>query len=570
MVFRQRAASCTVLVAGIALCAPHSPPLCAQARKTEIKLVDASESSGLDFVHEDGSSGQEYLVEFMGAGIALFDYDNDGWVDVYFLNGAALPSAGDRRSPAEWAGMSPKEKPVNALYRNNHDGTFSDVTQSAGLGHAGYGLGVAAADYDNDGFKDLYVSNFGPNVLYHNNGDGTFSDVTEAAGVADGSKFGAGTAFLDVDGDGYLDLYSGNYVAFSYELHAKLAPSAYPYPPVPAEYAPMRDTLFRNRGDGTFADVSVESGIASVAGPTMGIICGDFDHDLDTDVYVACDGAPSYLFVNHGRGKFTESGLPLGVAYDAFGVANGMMAPDAGDVDNDGHEDIFVTSYSGQTPVLFHNLGQYGFEDITLASRAGRAVVPHTNWGAGLVDFDNDGDRDILISNGHMLKRVKTIEEFTDFRVRNCLMANDGRGRFTNVTAQAGSGLSIIESSRGTGFDDMDNDGDVDCVVLNCCSRANYLENQTRNDNHWLQLELRGTRMNRDAIGARVRVVAGDLVQVAEVRSGRGYQSHYGSRLHFGLGSHDRVDRVEVRWMATGAEVFEDVPIDRKVVLQQR
>ena len=558
MVFHLRTDSCIVLLASITVCAIQSSSLRGQATKTAIKLVDASESSGLEFVHEDGSSGKEYLVEFMGAGVALFDYDNDGWIDVYFLNGAALP------------GVSLRETPVNALYRNNHNGTFTDVTQLAGVGDAGYGLGMAIGDYDNDGFKDVYVTNFGPNVLFHNNGDGTFTDVTEKAGVADGFKFGAGAAFLDIDGDGYLDLYSASYVEFSYELHAKLAPSAYPYPPVPAEFTPARDTLFRNGADGTFTDISVESGIASVAGPSMGMVCGDFDHDQDTDIYVACDGAPSHFFVNDARGKFTESGLLLGAAYNALGEANGMMGPDAGDIDNDGNEDIFVTNYSGQTPALFRNLGQLGFEDISLASRAGRDVMPHTNWGAGLVDFDNDGDRDIFISNGHMLKRVNTIEQFTDFRVRNCLMANNGEGRFANVTAQAGSGLNIIESSRGTGFDDLDNDGDIDCVILNCCGAANYLENQTRNDNHWLELELRGTRMNRNAIGARVRVIAGQLVQVAEVRSGRGYQSHYGSRLHFGLGAHDRIDRVEVHWMVTDAQVFEDVPIDRKVVLQQR
>jgi hypothetical protein len=258
------------------------------------------------------------------------------------------------------------------------------------------------------------------------------------------------------------------------------------------------------------------------------------------------------------------------VAYNAFGGAQGMMGPDAADIDNDGYEDIFVTNYSNQMPVLFRNLGPSGFEDISLASRAGREATPHTNWTGGLIDFDNDGDRDIFISNGHMLRRANTIEQFTSFRVANSLMTNDGKGRFTSVTAQAGSGLAIIESSRGAGFDDLDNDGDIDCVVLNCGSRANYLENRTNHQNHWLQLELRGTRMNRDAIGARVRVVAGDLVQVAEVRSGRGYQSHYGSRLHFGLGTRDHIDRVEVQWMSRDAQVLEDVPIDRKLIIQQQ
>jgi len=523
-----------------------------------ITLVDASERAGFDFQHQDGSAGKDYLVELMCAGLALFDYDGDGWIDVYFLNGAPLKDS------------SLEGRPTNALYRNNADGTFSDVTASAGVGDEGYGLGVAAADYDNDGFPDLYINNFGPNVLYRNNGDGTFTDVTSVTGVADGAKFGAGAAFLDADGDGNLDLYSANYVAFSYERHARLAPLAFPYPPVPADYKPVPDTLYRNNGDGTFVDASDASGIGKVAGPSMGMVCGDFDLDQDTDIYVGCDGAPSLLFVNDGQGRFTESAILSGLAFNAQGQANGMMGADAADVDNDGLDDLFVTNYSGQFATLFRNTGHYGFEDVSRTSRAGAEVRPHTNWGPGLVDFDNDGDRDLFISNGHMLKQVEQIEQFTRFRVPNCLMVNDGEGHFTSFSKRAGSGLEITESSRGTGFDDMDNDGDMDVVILNCCSQPNYLENRSRNENHWIELELRGTRTNRGAIGARVRVVAGPLVQSAEVRSGRGYQSHYGSRLHFGLRDQDRIDRVEVQWAKGDPQAFEDVPIDRRVVLVER
>jgi hypothetical protein len=533
------------------------PQLQAQRATAGITLVDRSEASGLDFRHEDGSSGKEYLVEFMGAGIAVFDYDADGWLDIYFLNGAALQGT-VLRSP-----------PTNRLYRNNGDGTFADVSRQAGVDDPGYGLGVAVADYDNDGYQDLYVSNYGANAFFRNNGDGTFANLTDELDLADGTQFGAGVAFLDIDNDGDLDLYSASYVDFSYAKHAQLAPLAYPYPPVPSDYEPLADTLYRNEGDGTFTDVSVVSRIGIEAGPSMGMICGDFDADHDTDIYVACDGAPSLFFVNDGRGVFTESGVIQGLAFDAMGMANGMMGPEAGDVNNDGLDDLFVTNYSGQLAVLFRNLGEFGFEDVSRTSTAGKDVMPHTNWGSGLVDFDNDGDRDLFISNGHMLKRVRNVEQFTDFRVRNCLMANDGRGKYANVSDSSGSGLGIVQSSRGTGFDDLDNDGDIDCVILNCCDTPSYLDNQTDNDNHFLQLRLIGTRMNRDAVGARVRVVTDGLTQVAEVRSGRGYQSHCGTYLHFGLGSRTSIERVEVFWATSPPEVFDDVAVDRRVVLLQ-
>jgi hypothetical protein len=427
-----------------------------------------------------------------------------------------------------------------------------------------------AGDYDNDGFEDLFLSNFARKTLMHNNGDGTFSDVTEQAGVADLHKFGAGAAFLDIEGDGDLDLIAGNYVQFDFDSHARAAKRAFPYPPGPQHYPHIHNTLFRNDGDGTFTDVSQQSGLAQFNGPTMGLVCGDFDVDGDTDIYVGCDAEPNYLFVNDGRGNFSESALAAGVAYDATGKPVGSMGTEAGDVDNDGLEDLFVTDYSGQLPLLFRNLGQLSFADRSKASRAGIETLPHAKWGAGLVDVDNDGDRDLFICEGHLLKGAARIEQLTDFRVRNSLMLNDGRGRFSSITASAGSGLAIVESTRGASFDDLDNDGDIDAALLNCAAAANLLRNDSRSMGPWLELSLVGRRTNRSAVGTRVTITADGRQQTAEVHAGRSYQSHYGTRLHFGLGKASIVDRIEVHWHGQSVQILENISSNQILTIIQQ
>ncbi len=335
----------------------------------DVNLVDATQASKIDFVHEDGSSGQKYLLELMGAGVALLDYDQDGWIDVYLLNGSALP------------GKQLQAPPLEALYRNNHDGTFTLVSFPSHAADPYYSLGVAAGDYDNDGFEDIYLSNYQRKTLLHNNGDGTFSDVTLVAGVEDQGKFGAGTAFLDIDADGDLDLIAGNYVQFDFESHQKAVKQAFPYPPGPQHYPHTHNTLFRNEGDGTFVDVSESSGLAKSRGPTMGLVCADWDIDGDTDIFVGCDAEPNLLFVNDGQGRFSESALTAGVAYDATGKPMGSMGTEAGDIDNDGQEDLFVTDYSGQLPLMYRNLGALSFADVSRASRAGNETLPHAKWG---------------------------------------------------------------------------------------------------------------------------------------------------------------------------------------------
>lgn len=523
-----------------------------------IRLTDITSSSGVTFQHHDGGSGKQYLIELMVAGLALFDYDGDGRVDIYFLNGAPT------------RGSTPPKKPWrNALYRNRGDGTFVDVTQSAGVGDTGHGLGVTVGDYDNDGAPDLYVNNYGPNVLYRNNGDGTFSETTQQAGVAAGDRAGAGASFLDIEGDGDLDLYAAHYVKFSYERHAVRSRVSYPYPPGPDDYPPVADSLFRNNGDGTFEDISIESGIATVAGPAMGMICCDYDEDGDTDVFVCNDGEANFLFQNDGRGRFNEVGLLTGTAYNVHGQANGSMGVDSGDFDGDGRLDLFMTDYTAEAPVLYRSLPGGLFEDATNAAGAGAAVFPHTNWGTGLVDLDNDGDRDLFIACGHFLSHLPEFDTRTRYRVKNYLLVNDGQGRFRDVTDQAGPGMAVVESSRGAGFDDLDNDGDIDIVVLNANARPTILRNDSPVSHHWLELQLVGRRSNRDAVGSRVIVANGNLTQLAEVHSGRSYQSHYGSRLHFGLGAVADALRVEVRWHGGDREVFDHVPVDRFVILRQ-
>lgn len=523
----------------------------------QIRLRDVTSETGVDFVHTDGSSGRYYIVETVASGLALFDYDGDGDTDIYFLNGAALP------------GRKAGKPPRNALYRNDGDWKFTDVTDAAGVGDTGHGLGVTAGDYDNDGDLDIYVSNFGPNVLFRNNGDGTFTDVTGKAGVGNGDQVGAGTCFLDMDADGDLDLYASNYVAFTYEKHVIVRFNGYPAYVGPMNYEPTPDTLFRNNGNGTFTDVSVESGVASSRGTGMGMVCADCDNDGDTDVFVGNDVAGNFLFLNDGRGRFEEAGEVLGVAYDFRGQAQGTMGVECGDYNNDGLLDFYVTSYQQDTATLYKNLGDRFFVDVTRLSGAGAGTLTHVTWGTGMVDFDNDGHRDLFIACGHLQDNVERFDNVSSWRARNIVLRNTGDGRFVNVTGECGDGLEVKLVSRGAAFADLDNDGDVDVVLLNSRSGPTLLRNDSEGRNHWLQIDLRGVRSNRSGVGARVEVTAGPLKLTDEVHSGRSYQSHYGMRLHFGLGAQYRVSRITVRWIGGGVDVLEDVEADQVLTITE-
>ena len=517
-----------------------------------------TEAAGVTFQHTDGSSGRRYIVEAMSAGLATFDYDGDGLIDIYFCNGAPLPGARFERPPRP------------ALYQNLGQGRFRDVTEEAGLGCTGYGLGATVADYDGDGYPDLYLSNFGPKVLYRNNGNGTFTDVTPEAHVADGNRFGAGACFLDSDGDGLLDLFVANYVKFSFDNHVAHSMMGHPVYPGPLDYAAETYALFHNQGHGAFRDVSVEAGLAAHPGPGMGVICADYDGDGATDIFVCNDGRENMLFRNNGQGKFEELGLLAGIAYDAVGQPHANMGVDCADYDNDGRLDFYVTSYQNEWATLYRNLDGGLFADVTEESRAGEGTFPYVTWGCGFVDFDNDGHRDLFVGCGHLEDNVELWDDTTSYRCRNVLLLNTGQGKFVNVSDHCGLGALPPQAARGVAFDDLDNDGAVDVAILNSRERPTILRNlyyEQGGRNHWLDLRLQGVKTNREGVGARVRVTAGNLVQIDEVHSGRGYQSHWGSRLHFGLGPRERVDRVEVRWIGGGTDVYENLPVDGRMTL---
>ncbi|MHB8865296.1 MAG: CRTAC1 family protein [Pirellulaceae bacterium] len=522
---------------------PAKPPL------GPIVLRDMSAQCGVTFRHTDGSSGQRYIVESVSAGLATFDYDNDGLNDIYFLNGAPLRGA-----------PRPDLLPVNALYRNEGGWRFTDVSHTAGVADLGYGLGVTVGDYDNDGHADLYLNNYGPNVLYHNNGDGTFTDVTAAAGVGNGDRVGAGAAFLDADNDGDLDLYVANYVDFTYENHVSVSIDGLPAYAGPRRFRPIPHVLFRNEGDGTFSDFSLESGVGMAEGTGMGMVCADYDDDGDADIFVCNDSSSNFFFRNDGTGQFEEVAAAVGAAYDYFGDANASMAVDCSDFNNDGRLDFYMTDYSGELPVLYENVGNGFLNDVTRRTRAGAGLLPHITWGCGFVDFDSDGDRDLYVACGHIDDNVQLRTDITSYRVRNVLLANNGDRTFSDISHSAGDGLGPQLSSRGAAFDDLDNDGDSDVVVLNSRDPSTILCNESEQGNGWVQVRLTGVHANRDGVGSRVTVAADDLVQIAEVHAGRGYQGHFGTRLHFGLGKHPRIDRLEVRWAGGETDVLRNVP----------
>jgi hypothetical protein len=534
-----------------------APALAPVAARATIRMSDVTHTTGIGFVHTDGATGRYHVFEPMSAGLALFDYDGDGDIDIYFLNGA---------------GPNPKESNVparNALYRNDGAWTFTEVTAEAGVGDTGFGLGVTVGDYDNDGDPDLFLNNHGPNVLYRNNGNGTFTDVTREAGLAADAQMGAGANFLDCDGDGDLDLYVGHYVSVLRELEQPGTRGGVPvyFGPGTDLFADTQDSLYRNNGDGTFTDVSAAAGLAGLAGACMGTICGDVDRDGDTDILVANDMSGNFLLVNDGSGRFSEQGLLSGMAFDQHGDEQGSMAMELGDYDNDGWLDLHITSYQEQIATLYRNLGDGSFEDVTSLTGAGWGTNPKTTWGNGLVDFDYDGDRDLFIACGHIQPHVNAYDKRSSYAQPNMLFENLGNGRFRDISAQSGDGLRVSQVSRGAAFDDLDNDGDVDAVILISRTGPTLLRNESPAQGHWLQIHLQGVKTNRDGVGAQVTVVAGDRRWVDEVHSGRGYQSYYGSRLYFGLGQQTRVDRIEVDWIGGARDLYRDIPSGRKLLL---
>lgn len=514
---------------------------------------DVAAEAGLDFQHYSGSPEKQYILESMSGGVAWIDFDRDGWMDLYLVNGG------------RWEELVQGKRTVsNALYRNNGDGTFTDVTDKAGVGNRHWGMGVAAGDYDNDGWVDLFVCNYGPNTLYRNHRDGTFRDVTAEAGVGDG-RWAVSASFGDYDADGLLDLYVTNTVQFDYK---DPDPMECHYRGITVQCGPLgmvgdSDILYRNSGDGTFSDVSEKAGVSDVT-PSYGLgaIWSDYDNDGDLDLYVANDQMANFLFRNRGDGTFEETGLFAGAAFSDDGTAQGSMGVDFGDYDRDGLLDIYITHFSDDYNTLFRNLGQGRFRDMTRGAGLTFSSWPMVGWGTGFVDLDHDGWEDIFAANGHVFPQVDGYKIGTSFHQRSQVFRNLGKGKFQEVSA----GLDKLKSwsSRGVAFADYDNDGDIDVAVNNLDGVPWLLNNQKGSEaGSWLMLSLEGTRTNRSAIGARVSLETAEGKQMREVRGGSSYESTHDFRVHFGLGRLETVKKLTVRWTDGTTQDFENLAVNR-------
>ncbi len=521
--------------------------------RSAVKFVDVTALSGIDFRHVDGRSGHKFFVETLGCGVALFDFDQDGYLDIYFVNGRALPG---------YAGASP----TNALYHNNQDGTFNDVTQQAGVEGNGYGVGCCVGDYDNDGYPDLYVTNYGQNQLYRNNTDGTFADVTRKAGVGD-QRWGTGCAFADYDNDGDLDLYVANYVDFQLEKNPKCVKDEIITYCTPEIFPPTSGVLYRNNTDGTFTDVTDESGL-SKKGKGLGVVWEDYDNDGDADLFVANDTMPDCLFKNNGNGSFTEVGMLVGVAFNEDGKALNGMGVSFGDYDNDENPDLIVTNFQDQPNSVLHNEGDGFFTDLSYASGIGEKSLIYLAWGVEFIDYDNDGLLDIFVANGHLHDNIETFSEIGTYAQPNQLFRNRGNGKFEDVSRQSGSGLQLRKVSRGMAYGDLDNDGDLDVVVTNLNQTPDVLGNSGEKAHHWLAIKCVGRKSNRDGIGARITVTTEQGSQIRSIRSGASYLSQSDTRAYFGLGAAKTAD-VEIRWPSGLTQDFRGVGVDRLLVVEE-
>ena len=500
-----------------------------------LHFTDITEKAGVTFKHVS-SPEKKYIVESMSGGLALIDYDYDGYPDIYFVNSLTVDL------------VKSKGKTKSTLYHNNGDGTFTDVTDKAGVGDIGWGMGAAVGDYNNDGFDDLYVTCLGPDHLLKNNGNGTFTDVTQKAGVGD-PRWSAGAAFVDIDNDGDLDLFVSNYVAFDFNNLPDFGKGKLcQYKGVPVQCGPRGlpgdgDSLYRNNGDGTFTDITKKAGVADPDGYYgMGVIASDFDGDGLTDIYVANDSTPNFLYHNNGNGTFKEIGFPSGTAVNENGSEQGSMGVTVADYDHDGRFDLFVTNFDDDYNTLYHNDGSDSFRDVSYAAKVAAVSLPYVGWGTKFFDYDNDGWVDLFVVNGHVYPQLPT------YRQRNLVHHNNRDGTFTEVAAQLGAPFMEKGVGRGAVFGDLDNDGDVDIVINNLDGGPQLLRNDGGNSQNSVLIKTIGVKSNRDGVGARVKVVAGDLTQIDEVRSGDSYLSQSDLRLHFGLAKRTKIDLIEVRW----------------------
>jgi enediyne biosynthesis protein E4 len=512
-------------------------------------------SSGLNWVHENAMSPERYLPETMGPGCAFLDYDNDGWMDIYLVNSGKCDF------------FTPERALRNALYRNNRNGTFTDVTERAGVGGGGYGQGVAVGDYDGDGFPDLYVTQYGRSILYHNNGDGTFTDVTEKAGVA-APGWSSSAVWFDYDNDGRLDLFVCRFVDFDKSKNRPCGANNQAEYCIPRLYQPMTSWLFRNEGDGTFTDVSKSSGIASVLGKAWGVVATDINNDDRMDLFVSNDTVANFLFANRGNGRFEEIGEPAGVAYSAEGRPRSGMGVDSADYSDDGWMDLFVANIDTEMYSIYQNNHDETFDDMALKTGIGQATKLMSGWGLKFFDYDNDGNLDLFLANGNPDDLIETLHPRVTYQEPMMLFHNSGKG-LENVSQQSGPVFAKPISARGLAIGDFDNDGAVDVLVSVNDGAPMLLRNQVGQQNHWLGVKLVGTKSNPDATGARISYQAGDLRRSRLKVGGGSYLSSHDPRVVLGIGAHTKIDWLEVAWPKPGgaSERFVDLPLDRYITI---
>ncbi|HJT66050.1 MAG TPA: CRTAC1 family protein [Pyrinomonadaceae bacterium] len=528
----------------------------AATQSLKVTFTDITAQAGITFKHV-ASPEKKYIVESMSGGVAMFDYDNDGDLDLFLVNSLTVDL------------VKTKGKTKSQLYRNDGGGKFTEVAEKAGVSDVGWGMGVAVGDYNNDGFDDIYVTCLGPDHLFKNNGNGTFTDVTDKAGVSD-PRWSTGASFLDYDHDGNLDLFVSNYVDFDINHLPEFGQGqTCTYKSIPVQCGPRGlkgagDSLFHNNGDGTFTEVSKKAGVSDPEGfYGLGVLTGDFDGDGWVDIFVANDSTPNFHYRNNGDGTFKEIGFTAGTAVNENGSEQGSMGVTAGDYDHDGRLDIFITNFADEYNTLYHNDAPNSFTDVAYAAKVAAVSLPHVGWGTKFFDYDNDGWVDLLVVNGHVYPQLP------NYRQPRLFHRNNRDGTFTDITSQFGSVFTELHASRGVAFGDIDNDGDVDLLITDLDGPPQLLRNDNGNANNSILIKTVGVKSNRDGIGARVKVVAGDLTQIDEVRSGDSYISQSDMRLHFGLEKRTKIDLIEVRWPSGTVDRITNAGINRTLTIKE-
>jgi hypothetical protein len=526
------------------------------APPAKVTFTDITAPAGITFKHV-ASPDKKYIVESMSGGVAFFDYDNDGDADIYLVDSLTVDL------------VKSKGKTKSDLYRNDGNGKFTEVAEKAGVSDIGWGMGVAIGDYNNDGFEDLYVTCLGPDKLFKNNGNGTFTDVTDKAGVSD-RRWSTGASFLDYDRDGDLDLFVVNYVDFDINNLPEFGQGqTCQYKSIPVQCGPRGlkgagDSLFRNNGNGTFTDVTKQAGVSDPDGfYGLGVMTSDFDDDGLVDIFVANDSTPNFHYRSNGDGTFKEIGFTAGTAVNENGSEQGSMGVTAGDYDHDGRIDLFITNFADEYNTLYHNDGPNSFTDLSYAAKVAAVSLPHVGWGTKFFDYDNDGWVDIFVANGHVYPQLPS------YRQPRLVHHNNRNGTFTEVAAEFGNVLTENRASRGVAFGDIDNDGDIDLLVADLDGPPQLLRNDNGNANNSILIKTVGVKSNRSGIGARVKVVSGDLTQVDEVRSGDSYISQSDRRLHFGLEKRTKVDLIEVRWPSGTVDKISGIGVDRIITIKE-